>query len=258
MDRLMSWHFDVQQGMYFDKHVKLNGFDMFLSDIIQDSYWNYAIIEHESEMTQSLCQIEQLFHDVNRQPCMYIECHEDQLKTADHFISNGYTLLSEESFMVYSGYQGMKNNTVQLNVKRVVDDATTTDFIDVFTNAYGGNKTPEQPYGELGVSYMDALTRSFSDTQKFHHIVCYEEAIPVSIASLCYANGKGGIYNVGTLPDKRGKGFGTAATNACIDEWKKLGGDKLFLQTETGSKVEKWYSNLGFKLVFIGRIYIKD
>ncbi|MCL2364868.1 MAG: GNAT family N-acetyltransferase, partial [Defluviitaleaceae bacterium] len=149
------------------------------------------------------------------------------------------------------------------------DAKSARDFIDVFTSAFGGEKTPESPCGspeglsrphdgELFKTIIDALSRTLNDNDKFFNFVCYEGETPVSIASLCFYDGKGGIYSVGTTPSVRGKGFGTVAIKACIDKWRELKGDELFLQTEAGSTAEKWYQRLGFKIQFTGRFYQRN
>ena len=86
----------------------------------------------------------------------------------------------------------------------------------------------------------------------------HQNTLPISIATLCYKDGVGGIYSVGTDPVYRGKGLGSAITRACIRKWKELGGNLLLLQTETGSKVELLYSKLGFNKVFVGKGFVKS
>jgi hypothetical protein len=45
-------------------------------------------------------------------------------------------------------------------------------------------------------------------------------------------------------------------TQACIDMATKLGVSLLFLQTEKGSPVEKWYETLDFQTAFVGKTYV--
>ena len=67
----------------------------------------------------------------------------------------------------------------------------------------------------------------------------------------------GGLYNVGTKPQFEKRGFGSAVTKACIDQWKKSNGSELFLQTETGTGIDDWYERIGFERVFEGAVYGK-
>ncbi|GHU42240.1 hypothetical protein FACS1894190_11350 [Spirochaetia bacterium] len=258
MQELIDWHFTVQNGMYFDTKTELNGVSIYLSNIIEDGFWNYAFVPSDISLENSIETIESKFNNVNRQPCVYIANSEDCSDKVNKLLTRKYMPLSEESFMTMKSHNKLIVKPSTATTKRVADIKTHNDFIEIFTNAYGGDKTPEQPYGELDKTYIDALIRSFSAMNKFYHFVCYEGKNPVSIATLCFADGKGGLYNVGTAPAYRGKGYGTIATKVCIDQWFLLGGDVLFLQTETGSAVEKWYYKLGFELKFIGRTYCRE
>lgn len=257
MNKLMKWHFDVQKGMYFDYDISQESWCVFFSNIIEDGFWNYAVLPDNCNLSGILPAIEKMFVSVERTPSIYIINGERFPDVIKYLEQNGYNKMSEESFMVFDAQLPMRLQKDML-IKQVMDEKTIHDFEEVFLNAYGGEKTPEQPYGELDKTYLDALIRSFSNREKFIHFVCYVGNTPVSVATLCFENGKGGIYNVGTLPNYRGKGYGTVATIECINEWKKRCGEVLFLQTETGSSVEQWYKKLGFKLEFIGSIFCKE
>lgn len=258
MCQLMKWHFDVQNGMYFDCCIVDESWNLLLSNIIEDEYWNYAIFMDTICCEQDLNRIEQVFIEKNRKSCIYIQNIFDKPELVDFINKNGYTLVAEEAFMVYSQKNNWTVKKSNVVIKRVFDSETKNDFVEVFTSAYGGDKTPEQPYGELEGTYIQALIRSFDNYEKFYHYVCYNNNVPVAVATLCFVDGKGGVYNVGTNPKYRGNGYGTEVTKACIDEWEKLNGDVLFLQTERGSIVEKWYSNLGFNIEFIGSTFCKE
>jgi GNAT superfamily N-acetyltransferase len=257
INSLMDWHFSVQQGMYFDKQRQANGYAIYSSDVINDGFWNYAVLAPNVDLSDALPLIEDDFRSLNRTPCIYLLDDVSYESRHEQLGANDYSILSEESVMLLGCTAPKIHVRANLNVRKVIDEKTAVDFLNVFTSAYGGEKTPEQPYGELDKTYFDALSRTFHDTVKYFHCVCYEVQSPVSIATLCFVDGKGGLYNVGTSPHARGKGYGTVATKACIDEWCKLGGTDLFLQTETGSVVEQWYYKLGFELQFVGRIFSK-
>jgi len=258
MLNLMEWHFSVQDGMYFDKRNETQSHIVFSSNIVTDGSVNYAILKNGICLKDKIDIIEQEFNNMQRTPCVYLSNDENYDQWSQFLEQRGYSILSEESVMSFD-----KKNTdiklkVDLNTVRVTNAKSANDFIDVFTSAYGGEKTPESPYGELDKTYIDALSRTLNDNEKFFNFVCYEGETPVSIASLCFYDGKGGIYSVGTTPAVRGKGFGTVAIKACIDKWQELKGTELFLQTETGSTVEKWYRSLGFEIQFIGRLFSKE
>ena len=259
MNKFIDWHFLVQKGMYFDETRNLKDWSLYFSKIIRDSYWNYAV--HKTNFSEinrsSLKEIETIFETENRSPCIYVTNRDDKIIKVLSSLY-GYNLLFEESFMVYQNQVDCKYQYQNYKVKRVSCDNEIEDFMSVFVSAYGGDKTPEQPYGELDATYYNALLNSFAYDEKFFHFICYEGPQAVSIATLCFTDGKGGIYNVGTDPRFRGGGYGSAVTNACMNQWNLLQGKVLFLQTETGSAVEQWYKSKGFETIFTGRGLIKE
>lgn len=255
MEKLMEAHFVVNKGQFFDhKHV-VGGSNVYLSELITDGFWNYVLVSKGKLSKRKVGKFDDFFQSVDRLTSVYLL--GDDKYNKEFVEENGFSLISEETFMTYEVQVENNAQTSSLNVLRVETPESINDFLEVFTSAYGGEKTEEQPYGELDETYILSVRRSFAYKSKFYHFVCYDSEKPVSIATLCFENGYGGIYSVGTNPEFRGKGFGTVATNACISKWHELGGKTLFLQTETGSAVEKWYFKLGFKKVFIGNIYSK-
>lgn len=257
MNTLLRNHFDVQNGMYFNDYFTSDQWTFFTSKIIEDGFWNYAVMPNNANLKNELPLVEKIFADIHRPSSIYIVNEDEQREAVSFLKEQGYELISKESFMTYNGGGLIKPIPSEIRIERATSEVIVRDFIKIFANAYGGEISPEQPYGELDKTYLDALGNSFEDG-KFYHFVCYHRLKPVSIASLCIADGVGGIYNVGTNPTERGKGYGTFATNACISEWLRSGGKELLLQTETGSSVEKWYYSLGFKLEFYGSIYSKE
>lgn len=257
MNTLLRNHFDVQNGMYFNDCFISHRWTFFTSKVIQDGFWNYAVMPSDADLRKELPFVENRFADIHRPTSIYIVNEDEQQEAVNFLKVQGYELISKESFMTYKDGNLMKPIPSKIRIERATSEVAKRDFIRIFSNAYGGEISPEQPYGELDKTYLDALSDSFED-RKFYHFVCYYGSRPVSIASLCFVDGIGGIYNVGTNPTERGRGYGTFATNACINEWLRRGGKELFLQTETDSSVEKWYYSLGFKLEFYGSIYCKE
>lgn len=258
MRSLLKSHFEVQTGMYFDYDDTYGNWVFFMSNTIEDVFWNYAVIPENCDLKKELPIAEEILRKANRPLSVYVINEKEHPDYVAYLLKHGYKKVAEESFMTYAFPFGDKVIQKRDGVIRALEKTEIEDFIDVFTSAYGGEITPEQPYGELDKTYVDALIKSFKNTEKFYHYVCYFNGKPVAIASLCYENNKGGIYNVGTNPNNRGCGYGTSVTIACIEKWIELEGKALFLQTETGSKVESWYYSLGFKLDFYGSTYCKE
>lgn len=255
----LQYHFLVQQGMYFDKKEIQDHCIYFGSDLIEDSVWNYGISADMS--SEGLKNFATFCKRINK-PCnLYVPMesrqYNDELIVQEGFLrpADGGNEIITESWMSFKEkrYQLKRN----YNVVQVHTEQQKKDFIEVFIEAYGGGKTAEKPYGDLSESYTLALSRTFGNS-KFYHFICYENDVPVSIATLCYNEGNGGLYNVGTKPAYERRGFGLAVTDACIDKWISLKGKALFLQTETGTGIDTWYNKIGFDHLFYGAIYEKQ
>lgn len=254
LDLLVN-HFELQKGMFFSGKDIFNSFEIFRSNVIEDFYWNYACVKGNHISINLLSEIEAAFEKLNRAPCIYLAGEQLSDENVKLLQRQSYQEEMIESWMIFDGNLSFE---VNYPVVRITDGKGFDDFKTVFAKAYGGEKTPEQPYGELPETYLKCLDNSFDNIENFYHFVIYDNDLPVSIATLCYKNGNGGIYSVGTDQAYRGKGLGSAITRACIQKWKELGGNLLLLQTETGSKVEQLYSKLGFNKYFAGKGFVKS
>jgi N-acetylglutamate synthase and related acetyltransferases len=258
MKNLFEQHYLLQEGMYFADKDSTNNGVIYLSDLIKDFYWNMLVLKDDIKLDDKILnQIEIDFGKNKRSSCIYLFSNDFQYADNSKFLQqHGYASAGRETWQVYDGRSITINEEKELKLVRTQKDKE--DFIDVFVSAYGGEKSLEQPYGALPNTYVDCLRRSMDDTKKNHHFIVYNNQFPASVATLCFEDGIGGLYNVGTKPAYRGRGFGLYVTQACIEQWKKLKGNSLFLQTEIGSKVENWYKSLAFTEVFVGEFYVKE
>jgi GNAT superfamily N-acetyltransferase len=101
---------------------------------------------------------------------------------------------------------------------------------------------------------FDAFKSGTKDVEIFHYLGM-SNGIPASIASVYISSDVAGIYNVGTIPDFRKKGFGAALSRVAIAEALKHNVRKLLLQTELDSEPERLYSKIGFDQAFSGEIW---
>lgn len=256
MKKWLIVHFDVQKGMYFDRVYHKDEMVYFGSDNIKDSVWNYGTFDEIS--VENIYKFEEFCKEIGK-PCNLYLSIEDAKKYHGLLTELGYCAPMEEDFITETWMEfDTKKYRLEKNYKVEKCDSkkSKSDFIEVFLAAYGGEKTPEKPYGELPLEYKETLEKSL-DNPKFYNFICYFENIPVSIATLCMDGDNGGLYNIGTKPEYEKRGFGLAVTNACIEQWELLCGRQLFLQTETGTGIDSWYERLGFKKIFDGVTYEK-
>lgn len=258
---MKSWliaHFNVQQGMYFDRLYSEEGMIYFGSDHIQDSAWNYGVIDRFS--VENILKFEVFCKNIKKMPYLYLSKEEASnynkiLADIGFFAPMDDGKLVTETWMEFT--QKKYHIEKSFDIQMVSTDKQRSDFVEVFLSAYGGEKTPEKPYGDLPVEYKQCVEKAF-DNPKFYNFICYCDKTPVSVATLCMFGEYGGLYNIGTKPQYERRGFGLAVTDACINMWETLSGKSLFLQTETGTGIDSWYERVGFRRVFEGVVYEKE
>ncbi|KQO48888.1 hypothetical protein ASF24_06630 [Methylobacterium sp. Leaf86] len=79
-----------------------------------------------------------------------------------------------------------------------------------------------------------------------HHLTVSEDGVPVACASLYRSGGLAGLYNVGSLASRRGRGLGALVTRAAIETARREGAETVMLQCVAGGHVERLYAGLGF------------
>ena len=255
-------NYDLLYGMYFSELISGPNYDIYICDIIKDKDWNYANIYSNyglSDFHKLINNIEEIFFKKERNSSVYLNQSNIRFEECiSKLIKAGYENFFHESFMILEDVPSMSQKRDMVTVERLTSSQHEIDFITVFTLAYEEEISADNPNGSGNDDYIRALKRSFNMTNKYYQFILYFKNKPVAVGSLGYSNGYGGIYNIGTVPEFRGQGFGTIITMACIEQWKNLGGKTLFLQTETGSIGEKLYNKLGFKTLFTGIIYSKN
>jgi hypothetical protein len=124
---------------------------------------------------------------------------------APHLEPHGWTLLGNAPLMLRPA--GGSVPVVQLGARVVAvrDEGTLRDAEAVTVRGFG-IKDPEchEPGGLFGSALLD--------DDRMRMWVAYEDDIPVSTATSFVAEGITNVINVATVPEARGRGYGTAVT----------------------------------------------
>ena len=258
--QLLEAHFAVQCGMYFNECIKFDSFEVFSSNVIHDGFWNYAYEYpdvNKEKFTSLIPKIEYYFSQINCPSSIYlIDTDPGFSEKLGLLIELGYKEISHESFMVCQRKKTRHVSNLKLNF--VSTDQEKSDFLTVFLSAYGGDVSPNQPYGELPEEYISALISAMNNPKFNYAFLNNNEGSTVSVGSLCIDGKYGGLYNLGTTPEMRGFGFASELTLMLIEWFYSQIGGVLFLQTEAGTNVEKLYRRLGFHTAFEGYIMSKE
>lgn len=255
-------HYQLQNNIYFSEMKKIDGALLLLSDKIEDFFWNYAaeINIKEENVNELIKMIIDFYSSNNRDPAIYITPSTRPLNLQEYLKELGFELQFSDAWMFYNNNQKKKNQKSSIfNIKEVKNKDEIELFVKIFNEVYGGTPTDDEPYGGLPSYYGEALQESFLKSHQnkiVNNYIAYLDNKVVGIGSLISTKKYAGIYNVGTIPEFRKKGVGTAISMKAIDDSIKQNIEILFLQTEKGSYVEQFYTNLGFSTRFYGEGYV--
>jgi len=125
-----------------------------------------------------------------------------------------------------------------LTVERVADRASVDAWFSVFAPAFELSRAAASAFRDL------ILAGGLDDSAPMRNYIGYLGSEPVATGSLVPAAGVGGIYNIATRANRRGRGIGRTMTWALMCEAEALGYRAAILwSTAAGLPV---YRRLGF------------
>lgn len=125
-----------------------------------------------------------------------------------------------------------------LTVERVLDTGMLRTWSSVLCGAFGA---PDS----FGDAFVDLASEvGLGGTSRFRHFLGFVDGEPVATCSLFLGAGVAGVYDVGTVPERRRRGFGAAITRAAIAD-AGTGGYRMAIlhSSELGAPM---YRALGF------------
>ncbi|MHB1909290.1 MAG: GNAT family N-acetyltransferase [Nitrososphaerales archaeon] len=141
----------------------------------------------------------------------------------------------ELSMLENKGQESVEN----LRIERVEDENTMREWMKVASGVFS------IPTNELDAS-LKLFNHGLDENAKFQHYIGLIDKIPVATSSILYdSKNLVGIYDVSTIPKKRGRGIGRVMTIAPLLRAREKGYKVAVLQASTiGRGV---YASIGFK-----------
>lgn len=136
----------------------------------------------------------------------------------------------------------------QFKVRKVENRKELLDVIQVVSHIF-----PESERIAIKLFYEQSAAILLSSDSKLEFFVGYENAIPVSLASVYFDEGLASIFDVIVLPTMRGKGLGKWMTQRAMHEAKTKGIGKCILTATNDAKY--LYQKLGFVDVKTMKVY---
>lgn len=138
-------------------------------------------------------------------------------------------------------YIAAQPSQMVIDVEPVCDQARLATWNKVLCHAFGAPPAFGEAFGDLASAI--GLGRS----SPFRHFLGWLDGEPVATCSLFLGAGVAGIYDVGTLPERRHRGIGAAITRAAIAEAVADGYRMVILHSSTLGR--NMYRGVGFEAV---------
>jgi ribosomal protein S18 acetylase RimI-like enzyme len=184
--------------------------------------------------------------------CPYVCFRTSPLTRPKTFTSllekNGFEKKIEESVMVFNGRKLEKKLNRDIRIEEVSERE-----VDVYTELFLTNfEMPtewKKGFDRLALNWMHQGRKCY---------LAYVRERPVGTCLLSSLGGTGGIFNVGTLKEYRGRGIGTALTIRALLDSVDEGNDLHILETEKGGNAERLYRKIGFETVHSISYFVKE
>lgn len=261
--KLEKFHFNAQINLYLSRILKYDNYDICFSDLIDDSYWNFAInmkAKTKEGFYKDLEKLNKIFKENNRKTAIYISPASPLYDIREDL---GLTKEYTDSWMILeklSEFPEYKSK-LDININKVNNDGIK-EFVKAVMTGFASDDIND-PYGELSNGYKIALENSFLNKEKSeykvnHYIANYNKE-NVGTATAIYNGNMTFIYNVTTKKEYKRNGICKELMSYMIKDLYNNKNIKLVcLQTETGFYTENVYLNMGFKKIFEGTGYNGD
>ena len=252
----LNMQYLLLKGMFFDDKKETDNYTLCTSEIMDDYFWNIAYIKNKLD-EEILTNLEDKFKSINRTSSIYIGRNDKFYnENKSILLANGYTLNNTDVYMVL---EKPVDFNISTNIKIVENEKEYNDFMKVLSSAYNDviENADENVYADAVTECYYNAVKNTINSKEHIHIIVYDNNIPVSVATLNYVNGIGGINNVGTAQGYWNKGYGKQLMTYLIKKFEELGGGILTLSTEYHSKNQQFYEKLGFKEKYVMEQYMK-
>ena len=128
-----------------------------------------------------------------------------------------------------------------IDVEPVCDETRLATWRKVLCNAFGAPAAFGEAFADL------TLAIGLGRSSPFRHFLGRLNGQPIATCSLFLGAGVAGIYDVGTLPERRHRGVGAAITRAAVAEAAAMGYRMAILHSSALGK--NMYRGIGFEEV---------
>jgi GNAT superfamily N-acetyltransferase len=238
-------------SMYYDAVdvVRENANDALIISTTENEPWFNFCIHKDGDPADCIARNRPLFAEFKRDPLLYISpassCYGSEI-ALERFADDAFMFLEDESIL--ENYRAPDSVKVELT-----EDEET--FIKVWGDA---RRDPNDIYGAASAQMINGM-RCFFQTPPdgFNHFatMAYQGGKAAANVVSVYTRDFLLVVGLGTLPEFRKRGLGTALMKDIMERARALGIRAVTLQTEAGTYNEKYYEKMGFITKFNGIYY---
>lgn len=261
MKDFIDIHLNGQLKLYLSKIIKNEEYDIFLSDIIDDEFWNLAYLKNNNvDLKKVWKEIKDKMISNNRKPVIYITSLKDN-EIKEDLNKNNLNLLYTDVWMTIENLEKFKEYDSKIDFKIYkVDNDLKDKFIQAVMDGFSGDN-PEDPYESLSDGYRVALEKSFRESSTEYKVLHYlglKDNEAITTATVIYRKDKAIIYNITTNKKYQKCGACKKTMSHIINDLRNSGIKQVCLQTERGFYTEQVYKNMGFEEKMVGEAYIEN
>lgn len=256
--KLKDVHLGSQLELYMSKKLQFENYDIYLSDLIEDNYWNFATnlkVKDKHEFLKDWQNIKEDFIKNKRQAIIYLT---PELPIYSKKEELGLSEIYTDSWLVLDNLDNFQYSKSKLNINiEEVNSHNLEDFIQGVSQGFSSDD-PNDPYDSLSEGYQIALRESLKNEDakyKIKHYLARYNNIVVGTATVNYNDEVACVYNVTTNRNYKKNGICKEIMSYLIKDMADSGIKIICLQTEKGFYTEEVYLKLGFKKIFDGIAY---
>lgn len=160
---------------------------------------------------------------------------------------HGLTLLDTRPCMT-AAFDAIAYKGPEIDAVQVGDEAGCRDWVTVQSEANGGFPDAVQD------AYVGLVGMALNPDGKTRAFVAYDDGQAVACSLLHMAGDVAGIWQVGTIPEARRKGYGSAITYAALTDAAERGcATSVLIATQMGRPV---YEKMGYRTFTEAKVYL--
>ena len=242
------------KGMYIKDTVDADfGFYSYSSVDYGDAdvFWNHAVMfQNIKNLEGKITEVKEFYQEKGKSSAFYLPVVEPFKDVLTELKEKGFEEVFTDVWMFYTGEEIPEGNK-NVELEEVSSDGEIEGFVDLFYRSHAADL--DDPYAGLSKEYGEQLKDKFGmdfDSFRVQHFIVKLSDESVGHITFVENGEMAAIYNLGTIPDYRGKGIATATLRKTVEKLREKDLDQIFLQTEKGSKNEDFFSNRGFETKF--------